>query len=493
MHWIYCYPTPYGDEILYSRNARYGDIMRYPSDNDLSIELFGKRTTAVVDLPTRLGHLAAALTCGRDPASLPDEAKLTVDQLIDHHTLLPYYALTLPEDRLARIRQEMVGDTASVRLSAGVVSRGAPIVRRLRYCSRCVDNQRKEHGECYWRRVHQAPGVIICPDHGEWLRESDVVVHRDAVDLVAFVPAEHAIDETGPIELEDLHPFRDQCLMIARSTAWLLDHPVKGEIANIKARYRRSLYDRRLMSWKGNRLNREGLIRAFNSHYTPSLLNALGCSLDVRGRAESWLQRIVQDASPAQPPMFHLMLMAFFGHTIDTFLDLPVDSHPFGDGPWPCLNKVSDHHGALRIHDCTVYMGSAKAPTGLFRCDDCGFTYGRGGPDQSPDDRDRYAFVEEYGPVWEGVLARIWHDPGYRGAKGKAKRLHVAGKTLLRQAWRLGILHTDLELLRQAERGGLVAPRSASPAISDNPTYIPSNMAARREPRGVKPEEDCIT
>ncbi len=485
MHRIHCYPAPYRDEILYSRNARYGDIMRYPRAVDLSIDLFGESTTAVVDLPTHLGHLAEALACNRDPASLLDEANLTVDRLIDRHTLLPYYALTLPADRRARIRREMAGDAASVRLSAGVVSPDSPVVRRLRYCPRCAADQREEHGECYWRRVHQAPGVIICPDHGEWLRESDVVAHRGAADLRGFVPAERAVGETSPYEPEGLRPFRDQCMTIARSTAWLLDHPVEVDVANLQARYHLLLYDRGLVSWKG-RLQREKLVQSFAIHWPPPLLDALGCPPDIRGQGESWLQRAVRNASRAHAPVFHLILMAFLGHTVDTFLALPTEPHPFGDGPWPCLNKVGDHHGALRVHDCAVYVGCA-GPIGLFRCGDCGFRYGRRGPDRSSDDRTTYTFVEDYGPVWEGMLARVWRDPRCRSAMGKAKSLYVKDKTLLRQARRLGFLHTDPALWRQAERFGLVAPGSDPSCMPDNPTSIPGNMAARRGPRGAKP------
>lgn len=490
MHWIYCYPAPYGDEILYSRNARYGDIMRYPGDNDLSIELFGKRTTAVVDLPTRLGHLAAALTCGRDPASLPDEANLTVDRLIDKHTLLPYYGLTLPADRLARIRQEMVGDTASVRMLAAVVAPGTPIVRRLRYCVRCVADQRKEHGECYWRRVHQTPGVIICPDHAEWLKESDVVVHRGAVNLVAFVPAERVINDASPIDAEHLRPFRDRCLTIARSIAWLLDHPVEGQLVNLQARYRNLLYDCGLMTLTGQRLKREKLIQAFIAHYPPSLLNALGCPLSIGSKADSRVPRIVLDASCAQPPLFHLMLIGFLGHTIDTFLNLPVASHLFGDSPWPCLNKIGDHYGTLRVRECVVYEGYYSRPTGIFCCEDCGFTYGRRGPDRLPGDRDRYTFVEKYGSVWENAFAEVWRDPKCTRARSKARRLHISVRKLLSQARSLGLLHANPEMLQQAKRLGLISSESAPSPIHDDPTFVPSNLATQdRAPQTLSKEE----
>lgn len=39
-----------------------------------------------------------------------------------------------------------------------------------RYCMSCVEEDLRELGHSYWRRTHQLPGVVICPDHSECLQ-----------------------------------------------------------------------------------------------------------------------------------------------------------------------------------------------------------------------------------------------------------------------------------------------------------------------------------
>lgn len=86
------FPDPYPDELLYSVCARFADRVQYPGESSVVWQLFGTRNgAAVVDLPSRLGHLVA---------TLPPEHNYTVDQLIDDHTLLPFYSPFCPPSRI---------------------------------------------------------------------------------------------------------------------------------------------------------------------------------------------------------------------------------------------------------------------------------------------------------------------------------------------------------------------------------------------------------
>lgn len=59
---IGCFPDPYPDELLYSVCARFHERVQYPNKKSTIRELFGSITaTAVVDLPSNLGNLVAAL------------------------------------------------------------------------------------------------------------------------------------------------------------------------------------------------------------------------------------------------------------------------------------------------------------------------------------------------------------------------------------------------------------------------------------------------
>src|SRR2546423_1343873 len=96
------FPEARPDELLYSICARCHDRVGYLSKQSIIQELFGKRTViASIELPSHLDDLIAAL---------PAEHCYDVDQLIDNHTLLPFYGPFLPLERLARIRQDMHGN-----------------------------------------------------------------------------------------------------------------------------------------------------------------------------------------------------------------------------------------------------------------------------------------------------------------------------------------------------------------------------------------------
>ncbi|PHJ62307.1 hypothetical protein VF14_13990 [Nostoc linckia z18] len=94
------FPDPYPDELLYSICARYTDIVQYPGSSSANQELFGSRSKiASVDLPINLSYLVA---------NLPPGHQYTEDQLIDKHTLLPFYTQFCPQERigLAGLRQK---------------------------------------------------------------------------------------------------------------------------------------------------------------------------------------------------------------------------------------------------------------------------------------------------------------------------------------------------------------------------------------------------
>ncbi len=153
------FPTPYPDELLLSVLARLADTMQYPRPSDLSRAIYGKDVKSIAaDLPNRLDDLVTALPSGHT---------LTVDQLIDEHTLYPFYQPFLPEKRAKKVRKLMRGNKirTGIYSSIAIFSQLGPMPKFLRFCPECVQEDRRLYGQCYWHRLHQVPGVYICPDH----------------------------------------------------------------------------------------------------------------------------------------------------------------------------------------------------------------------------------------------------------------------------------------------------------------------------------------
>src|SRR5687768_8335749 len=98
------FPTPYPDELLYSICARFEERVAYPNKKSVLVELFGERTAvAVMDLPSHVGVLERAI---------PNRV-ISAHQLINNHTLLPYYAPFLKSSTVKLLKKKMVGSNGS--------------------------------------------------------------------------------------------------------------------------------------------------------------------------------------------------------------------------------------------------------------------------------------------------------------------------------------------------------------------------------------------
>jgi hypothetical protein len=159
------FPTPYVDELLYSVLARLCALLKFGSTKIFVQELFGTpHVMAVADLPCNLNALLLHLPSGHG---------YTADEMIDRLTLLPYYTVFLPAERLARLRADMRGNGGmGVHIRTGVMASCVPIAAYFRICPMCYDDDWHGHGECYWHREHQLPGMVMCPKHEVALRRS---------------------------------------------------------------------------------------------------------------------------------------------------------------------------------------------------------------------------------------------------------------------------------------------------------------------------------
>lgn len=477
------FPTPHPDELLYSLCSRYGDRVGYRDKGAVSLELFGvKGSTATIDLPSRLGYLVKNLPAGH---------LLHVNRLIDERTLLPFYSPFLKKSNVDRLREEMKGAGGGV---VHKVSSITPSTIRppdfLRFCPSCVEADRQEFKECYWHRLHQVPGVLVCPEHKTFLEDSEVRA-RNRSNSYDYVSAEQANLHAGArvLDLSDTH---HRCLMfIAQSAGWLLNQ--RGLVPGydtLHSYYLQAL-DAKGLAYQGRFVHAARLAEALRQVYPQPLLAAIQCDFD--GEKEySWPFRLIKELrlGKANHPLRHLLLMGLLGHTPKTFFrignadsteaafiaPLPASTDflqlrsptrnaarsrnisraitsknsrkskasqqskkLFGSGPWPCLNKICRFYKKLVITSCHVAKHWEKRTfeVGVFRCV-CGFTYRRNGRDRSPSDLFRFDSIKEYGDIWKDRLKVLWGDLTISLHK-IAPLLGVADNTVKYQAVLLGL------------------------------------------------------
>jgi TniQ len=165
------FPQPYPDELLYSLLARWRQHVGLPHNTDATAALFGSaaRSNTQLDLPFQLIALAK---------NIPTQQNLSVDRLIDEHTLFPYFSSFVSNDRAMLIRKAMSVPDGNPYNYLSPRIRGRDQVIRLRFCAICFAQMKAKYGEPYWKRSHQLPLSFLCDTHGTPLIDSDVALSK---------------------------------------------------------------------------------------------------------------------------------------------------------------------------------------------------------------------------------------------------------------------------------------------------------------------------
>lgn len=211
------FPAALPDELLYSRLARYHLHSGSTSAKRTLDDLFGDRSVrAAIDLQCHLRGLSARIS-ELTPCSSADLLR---------GTSWGYYASYQPASVGQAAQKAMLDGPAEglhARLGIAAGMRLPPFP--LRWCQRCYAEAMKLHGEAYWRRANQLPGVLVCPSHGLPLRNAHLPDRVGQHDFVA------ATFRTCPAEPPHMpgwagNPSLMQMLWrIACQSGRLLDHP----------------------------------------------------------------------------------------------------------------------------------------------------------------------------------------------------------------------------------------------------------------------------
>lgn len=426
------FPILYEDELFCSICARLNDHMRYPSIGRLMEDLFGaKKVNRKTYLPSRLDYLISVL---------PPSYELSADDIIDKLTILPFYSPFLSTDRVNAIRVGMHTNNGLLTKRLGNGFDLPVFVRHLRYCPLCAEEDHAK-GEHYWHRIHNIPGVEVCPMHCTWLEETDA-------DINGLVSANQAIRPVPASHLDLSNLYQASLLKIAQDALWLFNRSkTMADLRAIRRSYRFLLYKKGLANYKGVILV-GALLQSLIDYFPAELLKQLNCEVNT---TRCWVTRLITASPGTMHPVQYLLLMQFLGYTAEDFFalsdDAPFgedflalsDDAPFGEGPWPCLNPTSDHYLQKEAQFCHIeYSGVKEKPLkGTFTCH-CGFTYVRWGPDSSKDDLLRKDRVKSYGHIWEAALRQLWMDRSI-SLEQMSHKLGMSRMTVKANAVRLGL------------------------------------------------------
>jgi hypothetical protein len=291
------FPQIYPDELLYSVLARYHRHMCSVRSTQTANELFGVRTIKA-GLALQ-GHLAKL--CRR----VPEGRGLTPQRLAKECTLYPYYVAFKP-DAYAEILLETLANQSV----HGLYGRIAP-PRFARFCPVCRARMLETFGELYWRRSHQLPGVLVCPDHGAPLSDS-TVRPEELANIFEFIPADESNCRTVAAPSGTAAPPCAALLLgIAQSSAALLtEDPRRISFGDLAGEYRRAVLDRGFA--KGERIDPGRIAEAYSEIFSP-IFGLLPGTDPACGW--NWLAAITKSRpSHVFHPLRHVLFRLFLNH-----------------------------------------------------------------------------------------------------------------------------------------------------------------------------------
>lgn len=418
------FPEILPDELLYSVLARYHRHNGSDGPHRTARALFGRAyAVASYDLPGHLDELAGRIDQRRG---------LTPNRLLDETTLFPYYAAFQPEQVRRQLGLALRFGAATVHTRIGITGFAVPRLSTLRFCPSCFVEMMDRHGEAYWRRAHQLPGVLVCPDHGRPLQESAAVLPRAS--RHRFIAADERSCPPGAPTVFSARatPVLDNLVYVARACSELLKpRSSPCELRDLVLEYRGRFVQAGLMRSAGL-VDQEILETLFRKHWGAALAELPGVLKD--GSPGFWLAAIACQRRRSFHPLCHVLLRGFLDR-------LPESGRmsrysravaAFGSGPWPCRNPLSAHSGQA-VADRLGFRCFNGRYTGTITCR-CGYAYTRAVCEDGGLGPPRFRC---YGPLLKPVLERLVGTGASLNAA--ARELGLRSHTVKREAAILGL------------------------------------------------------
>lgn len=337
------FPAVFPDETLHSVLSRYA---RLCGGGSRKAVFAGERAAASftqnVAFPTRLSDLVE---------SLPRGTELSVTEIIKRHTVLPYYAPFLSREQLQYAQASMAGYGKDLMLKLGVNASRIEAASRVRLCPACLHEDILHVGAAYWHRVHQLPGVLVCPHHRRVLnsvslnwygQNSRQLYLPDDVDVQAHLCQ---LDVPGRC-VPTLHEIAEQSLRLL--TGELKAIPA----ATLRASLLHDAADLDLATAKG----RLDLVRL--SEYLKTFFQSLptfGEYLILREASEGmpapWVTKLLRKPRGTHHPLKYIVLATALrtdlAHILSCYLSLQVEVKPGREActiaePIPPIQRFND-------------------------------------------------------------------------------------------------------------------------------------------------------
>ena len=335
-HEFHFFPAPCPDETLHSLLSRYVRLSGLGSWAAVFNAAQGDGSFARdLPFPCHLIDLVQAL---------PSGANLRLDSIISRHTLLPYYQPFLTEQQLADAQFQMAyRGGIGLKTKLGIIASRLEATSRTRLCPICLVTDIRDYGTAYWHRVHQLPGVWICPRCQAPL--SVVDHHWLAKGLrKLYLPQDGDVQAHASRFLVNKRQHQ-ALLALARNSLHLLEANAPPQpAALIRQALLNVVIERRLASPSG-RLCLSELAHFLHRHI--EAFPTSGEFLILRGELDSlpacWVTKILRKPRGTHHPLKYLMLADAFGLDLSSVLRtsaVPSSIPPRRQKVVPCAVEI---------------------------------------------------------------------------------------------------------------------------------------------------------
>lgn len=299
---MYFFPEIFPDELLWSAWGRYAEQVDYSNITTLHVDLFGYPRRGVArDLPNGLDAFVARLPPGHS---------YRAEQLALHNTMFPYYRLGMPVARADALLKAMRRDDAKRARHEGQPHALVPkallpsTLGVFRLCPSCAEeDSARPAGSPYWHRVHQLPGVYVCPEHGTPLLTSNVTRGRATRRRDAYrLPDARVLESSVPLRCPQAPP--EALLTLAQASKWVLAAgPESAAYETAVAGLRRAAILRGVAGAVARKgageaaVDAVGLARLTRDRCGDALLEAVGCPVRAGTPQQYWTTHLLRAPS----------------------------------------------------------------------------------------------------------------------------------------------------------------------------------------------------
>ena len=414
------FPEPYEDEILYSVISRYHYYIGNTNVKNTFKELFGN----INKIPTI--ELGGNIT---DICKLINNPKYNEEYLIWNHTNLPFYYPFLNISNQNKIIEMMKRNNAQgIYAKIGIVAGGICRKNDLYYCPECAKADLKNIGETYFHRVHQIPGVKVCPKHHCLLEKyMEGTYNKKRINFLRISLKDLKLNPKYEKDLE----INNVLIKVAESCQYILNNNFKNiNHNNIIQRYKKTLKDKDFLT-TNNRVRQKKLILYLKKYYSNKILNVFDSKL--KDKESNWLKIMLRNSKEFVHPIRHILFILCIYKDIESFINFKGTNSKL---IWPCLNKICRYYRNNIITDIRITSDyKTREPVGTAKCQYCGFKYSQ--KITSSNVINKFGRVKDFGDLWREKLVELLESKQYN-VSNIARLMGCDYKTVVRYAEILG-------------------------------------------------------